>query len=217
MTIEVYSFPTSLYPDAQSLVPDIPNQSLQESSFSGAQSVVTPQGAERWRLRMQFDDLTGDRRAQMAAFIVRLRVSRNVFLCINHTAQNRGAYTAPGGIQVTSAVVGRGIIALVASGGASVSSWAREGDFISVNSTLRMVTSDAGANGSGVVILNVWPPNRATINSGTPLYVSVASAFGAFRMVSAVPFNTNPPGYRTSISIDAVEMVNSAGVVELTQ
>lgn len=211
MTIEVITFPAGIYPTNQRLTPDVgPGQQFSESAFIGAQSVVTYRGAERWKLDLQFDDLTGADRADMMAFVTRLRVSHNVFLVINHTAPQRGNLN---GGAVNSGTAGQYLILKDLAG--NVSSWARTGDFIAVNSMLKMVLQDAGSNGPGVASLQVWPPFYGTAPVwGAPVFTTITSAFGGFRMVGASVINTDPPGYRTSLTISAVERINSAMVAD---
>ncbi|HEX7012335.1 MAG TPA: hypothetical protein VF161_06305, partial [Steroidobacteraceae bacterium] len=87
MTVDVVHFPAGLYPSVQRLTPDVgPGQSVMESPFIGAQTVHTYRGAERWRLEMTLADLTGADRGNAMAFVAKLRVAHNVFLCVNHTA-----------------------------------------------------------------------------------------------------------------------------------
>jgi hypothetical protein len=195
------------------LVPDAgAGQSVSESPFSGAQNVVTMWGSERWRFEATYSDLTGADRAEMQAFIVRLRVSRNVFLLANPTANNRGVLSGTPQVGVASLA---GMSMVMYGGPNNVSSWACAGDFIAVNSMLKMVTQNVGTNGSGVASLEVWPPLFKAPASGTSIIVNVASARGAFRLTNAAMFNTEPPGYRLSLSISAVEHISSSYVSEL--
>jgi hypothetical protein len=211
MTVEVIHFPAGIYPSMQRLTPDVgPGQSVSESPFIGAQTVVTYRGAERWKLEMQFDDLTGADRADMLAFVTRLRVAHNVFLCVNHTNPGRGFVGGGSSVTNYNHAGGTNILTLGATGAANVESWARAGDFISVNSQLKMVLLDVLSNGSGVCSLTVWPPLIGIVSASTP--VRVTSTCGAFRMLSAAPISTEPPGYRTNLSITAVERINSSFV-----
>lgn len=213
MTIEVVTFPTSIRPDVFRLVPDAgPGQSVSESPFSGAQTVTTMWGSERWKFEASYSDLINAERAEMQAFIVRLRVARNVFLLANPTALNRGALSGTPIIGVASLA---GTSMVVAGGPNNISSWACAGDFIAVNSMLKMVLQNASTNGSGIASLQVWPPQYKAPSSGTPIIVNANSAMGAFRLISAPTFNTDPPGYRLSLSISAVEHISSSYVSEL--
>ena len=204
MTIEVVHFPADIYPSTQRLTPSVgAGQSMDESPFSGAQTVTTYRGAERWLLDMSFEGLTGDDRADMMAFVARLRVSHNVFLCVQHTAPQRGAYG--GTPRAVGSLGGQHLNIYGASN--SVSSWARNGDFISVNSQLKMILGDYGTNGSGVASLFVWPPFYDSPSSGA--LIAVSSPCGAFRATRVIDLHTKPPRYITDLTISAVERVNS--------
>jgi hypothetical protein len=158
---------------------------------------------------MSFTGLTGEDRADMMAFVTKLRVSRNAFLCVNHTAPQRGALS---GSPVVGASSLNGSTLVVGGISGSVSSWALAGDFVSVNCELKMVLENVGAV-SGVATLSIWPPFRQTPTSGTTVVVN--SPVGAFRLLRATEMNTDPPEYITSMTIDAVERVNSSMVTQL--
>lgn len=206
--IEVYTFPSSIFPDGQRLVPDVPGQKLEEGDFNGAQSVITFRGGERWRLHMTFGDLTGLDRGRMTAFATKLRVSRNAFLCVHHTAGQNGVLT---GTPMVGASSLNGSV-LVVGNLADTASWALAGDFCSVNCELKMILEDTPVV-STIASLSIWPPLRQIPASGTNVIVN--SPVGAFRLVRATEFNTEPPEYITSMTIEAVERVNSSMVMDL--
>lgn len=205
---DIYTFPSSVFPDTQRLVPDVPGQELQESDFNGAQSVVTYRGGERWRMHMAFGDLTGANRGKMTAFVTRLRVSRNAFLCVNHTAPQQGALTGTPLVALSSL---NGSV-LVVGNLSDTASWALAGDFCSVNCELKMILEDTPVV-SNVASLPIWPPIRKIPASGTNVLVS--SPVGAFRLIRAPEMNTEPPEYVTNMTLEAVERVNSSMVVDL--
>lgn len=205
---DIYTFPSSVFPDTQRLVPDVPGQELQESDFNGAQSVVTYRGGERWRLHMAIGDLTGANRGNMMAFATKLRVSRNAFLCVNHTAPQRGALSGTPLVALSSL---NGSTLVVGNLG-TVASWALAGDFCSVNCELKMILEDVGAV-SGIASLSIWPPLRTIPDSGATVLVN--SPVGAFRLTRATEMHTEPPEYVTNMTLEAVERVNSSMVVDL--
>lgn len=222
MTLEVLTFPTSIYPSSQRLVPDVgEGQQLHESPFVGAQSVTTFRGAERWRLELGFEGLTGADRAEMMAFVTRLRVSHNVFLCPNHSAPQRGS-------AVNSSANAHAINEDVSGGSSYVKIWwqgalsdptgtspLKAGDFFSVNSELKMLLRDAApADVADVSSVHFWPPLFSSVTSGTPVYANVSSAYGGFRLLRATEFSTRPPGYISDFTISAVERINSGAVAD---
>ena len=210
MTIEVLAIPTGVLPAVQRLTPDVGDgQQLLQSPFIGAQTVNTARGSERWKLELQFDDLTGANRAKMNAFVTRLRVSHNVFLCVNHTAPQRGVLT---GTPLVNAGSYGGQNLNVYNLTPNVNSWACDGDFISVNSQLKMVLGDVGTSAGGVASLFVWPPLYDVPASGT--IVVTNSPCGGFRALSAMVMMTEPPGFKGQVSIVAIERINSSMVAD---
>jgi hypothetical protein len=203
-------FPEGIYPDVQRLTGEAPGQELQESEWTGAQNVVDFVGYERWKLSMTFADLVEDPRATMKAFVTKLRVSRNSFVVVNHTAPQRGVLSGTPMAHATPS--GASALTLGNLAGGNVSSWAREGDFVSVNCELKMVLQDAGVV-SNVVSLQIWPPVRMAVVSGTIVHAN--SPCGQFRLERATTFDTSPPGYKTSMVLEAVERINSSMVVIL--
>lgn len=218
MTTEVIHFPAGIYPSVQRLSPDVgPGQSVTESPFTGAQTVNTFRGAERWRLELQLEDLTGDDRAEMMAFVTRLRVAHNTFIIINHTNPQRGQaflWATANCFQMNTNSTGSSHGRIwFANAGVSPTSLIpfKAGDFFSVNSMLKMTLVDMPPlDGGHIGSVYFWPPLFANVTSGTR--AQVYSACGGFRMISAVPITTDPPLYRTSLSISAIERVNSSYV-----
>lgn len=211
MAVDVIPFPAGIYPEHHSLTPDVgPGQTIGQSPFIGSQNVNTMRGAERWRLSLSWDALTGDDRADMMSFVTRLRISNNAFICINHAARNRGSL---GGTPVVAIASLNGQYLVVSvPGQVSVASWIRAGDFISVNSQLKMNLTDKGTSAGAVASLEIWPPLYDIPNSGVG--VAVSSACGGWRMESVVEMTSDPPGYRTALSIRAIERINSAMVTD---
>lgn len=210
MSADVFSFPASIYPDVQQLTPEEQSQEIIESKFSSAQTVITFAGSGRWRMRLEFNDMVDERRADVTALATKLRTSRNVLLIHNFTAQQRGVLS--GTPRVNSFNAGATTIWMGNIGG-TVNSYFRAGDFISVNCELKMVTSDTGPISGNAFRVDVWPPVRFTASSGTVCVVS--SPCGGFRLSRSPVMITLPPGYQTSISMDMIEAVNSSAVSEL--
>ena len=207
---DVPTFPADIFPDTQQLGP-ISAQKVFGSPFNSAMQVVNYPGGERWSLTMQFSALTVRDRARMMGFCSRLRGSRNTFLAVNHTAAQRGGLQGAPLVAVES--VSGSILTIVTPGNTNISSWARAGDFVSVNSELKMVLDDVGTDGSDVASLNIWPPIRTTPDSGANVYVS--SVVGAFRLTTPPAFTTAGPGFRTDIALQATEYISSSHVANL--
>lgn len=208
MTAEVFTFPSSIPPDIFRLTPEAgPGQSVSESVFNGAQAVVTMWGSERWSFEASYSDLISHQRAEMEAFIVRLRVARNVFLLRAPIIANRGVWDGSPIVRLSSL---SGTSLVVAGATNNVNSYACAGDYIAVNSMLKMVTQSAATNGSGIVSLSVWPPMYKAPNSGTPIVVT--NPMGGFRLTRPVALSFDPPGFRLSLSISAVEYISSSYV-----
>ena len=65
---------------------------------------------------------------------------------------------------------------------ASITGWAKAGDWIQVGNLLLMVLQDANTNGSGQVTLDIAPRLAAAISDNAP--VTTSNAKGLFRMAS---------------------------------
>jgi len=166
MIKQVYTFPNSIFPDVQRITPLV-KQNFNMSPFNSAQE-TSEFGGDRWQMELTFLDLTGDQRAEVSAFFTKMRVGGNFFFMKNHTNPNRGLYGGSAFRIAISSLQGNQLSIFTVQ--QSETGWAKAGDFISVNSELKMITEDVNTLGnSSVHSVEIWPPLRSTLSSGTVL------------------------------------------------
>lgn len=163
---------------------------------------TTSRKGSLWKASLQFNNLSGDNRKEMQAFLVKLNGQQHRFNLHDHSYVMRGA---GGG---TLAVNGSGQtgVTLVCDGAtASVNNYLRSGDMISFNSELHMVVADANSDASGNISLSIAPPIRKTLANDTIIdYTTPVS--GVFMLAGPASWNTRP-GTFSSFTIEAVEDV----------
>ncbi len=110
-----------------------------------------------WKASLQFNNLSGDDRKVMQAFLVKLNGQQHRFTLQDHSHTPRGAgggtLRVNGGSQSGTTLVCDGATA-------SVTNYLRAGDYISFNNELHMVVADADSDASTNVTLSIAPPIR---------------------------------------------------------
>jgi len=151
---------------------------------------------------MQFNNLTGADRASMQAFLTKLNGQEHRFTVQDHSFARRG--TGGGTLLINGA--GQTGSSLVCDGATfSVTNYLLEGDYISFNNELHMVTANANSSAAGAVTLSIAPPIRkATVNNGA-INITVP-VLGVFMLASKAEWD-NSPANLSSFSIEAVEDV----------
>jgi hypothetical protein len=155
-----------------------------------------------WKASLQFNNLSGDDRQEMQAFLVKLNGQQHRFTLHDHSYTRRGA---GGGTLVINGASQSGT-ALVCDGAtANVNNYLRAGDYISFNNELHMVVVDANSDASGNVTLSIAPPIRKTPADNTLVdYLTPVS--GVFMLAGPASWDTQP-GIISSFTIEAVEDV----------
>lgn len=155
-----------------------------------------------WKASLQFNNLSGDDRQEMQAFLVKLNGQQHRFTLHDHSYTRRGA----GGGTLSINGASQSGTALVCDGAtASVNNYLRAGDYISFNNELHMVVVDANSDASGNVTLSIAPPIRKTPADDTVVdYLAPVS--GVFMLAGPASWDTQP-GIISSFTIDAVEDV----------
>lgn len=191
----------------------IPNRSVFElrsnsktfaSPLSGAIQTAF-RGGTRWAMQLFFDNLTGDNRSEMQAFLVKLNGQVHYFTVHDHSYTIRGT---GGGTPVVNGASQTGT-SLVTNGWTASATVLKAGDYFSfTNGTfdeLKMVTGDVTSDGSGNATLNflpeihVSPANGATIDVTDPL--------GTFLLVNPNVSWTNVPKPFSNFEIQAMEVI----------
>ena len=194
-----YSFP-SIVPSAQTFEL-VTNTRTYRSPLTNAVQTVGRRGS-LWRASLQFNNLSGDDRAAMQAFVTKLNGQEHRFTLHDHAFTRRG--TGGGMLRVNGANQS-GASLVCDNATASVTNYLREGDYVSFNNELHMVTADCNSDSSGNVTLSIAPPIRKSPADNTEVdYTSPVS--GVFMLASEASWQTRP-GIFSSFTIEAVEDV----------
>jgi hypothetical protein len=155
-----------------------------------------------WRATLQFNNLSGDDRKVMQAFLVSLNGQEHRFTLHDHSHTKRGT---GGGTLVVNGGSQSGSSLICDGATASVSNYLRAGDYISFNNELHMVTADANSDGSGNVTLSIAPPIRKTPSDDTVVDYTVPVS-GVFMLAGPASWDTQT-SITSNYSIEAVEDV----------
>jgi hypothetical protein len=156
-----------------------------------------------WSIGMSFENLSGDQRAEMQAFVVKLNGQEHRFRVQDHSFVRRGVGT--GVLTVNGAGQGGSSLICSTTAGTAIDNYLKSGDYVSFNNELHMVTADANSDGSGNITLQIAPPIRKpTIDNDVIDYE--APVTGVFMLSSKSGWSTNV-SLLSSFSIEAVEDV----------
>ena len=194
-----YVFPTLI--PSRSSFELVTNTKTFKSPLTNAVQTAGRKGS-LWRVTMTFDNLFGDDRAILQAFLARLNGQEHRFYLHDHSFSRRGA--GGGAIYVKGA--GQAGQSLLVDGASfSVTNFLRAGDYIAFNNELHMVTADCNSNGLGEVAIPIAPPIRKQTNNNDLVDYN-APVLGVFMLASPAKW-TNNPGVNSSFTIDAIEDV----------
>ena len=155
-----------------------------------------------WKASLQFNNLSGDDRKVMQAFLVKLNGQQHRFTLQDHSHTPRGA--GGGTLRVNGA--SQSGTTLVCDGAtASVTNYLRAGDYISFNNELHMVVADADSDASTNVTLSIAPPIRKTPADDTIVDYTIP-VLGVFMLAGPASWNTTIDVH-SSFNIEAVEDV----------
>ncbi len=163
---------------------------------------TTSRKGSLWRASLQFNNLSGDDRKTMQAFLVKLNGQEHRFRLHDHSHTTRGA---GGGTLLVNGASQSGTSLVCDGATANVSNYLRAGDYISFNNELHMVVADANSDNSGNITLSIAPPIRKTPADDTVIDYT-APVSGVFMLSGRASWNTQP-GIISNYNIDAVEDV----------
>ena len=167
------------------------------SPLTGA-TQTTDRGGERWAISMTFNNLSGDDRATMQAFVTKIRGQANRFTLSMPTENNRGNF---GGTPLTQGnYTGQTLTADGCS--TSVNTWIAAGDWFEVNGELKMASIGSNSNGSGEVDITFAP--RLRVGTGDNSAITTSGAEGTFIMIEDPVWSDIPGGF-SSLTIEAIE------------
>lgn len=159
------------------------NTTAKRSVFTRAAQTITRPGTH-WQIDAQWSNLWEGSRADLVGFFARLngrehRVSLPVF---NYTTvSRRGTYQ---GSPVVDGASQTGATLDIRGATATVTDWARAGDYIQVGNQLFMVTADTDTNGAGEASLPIIPKIRSSFIDGLAVEVTPASLLVTCIMVT---------------------------------
>ena len=163
----------------------VSNTRTYQSPLTNAVQTASRKGS-LWKASMQFNNLSGDDRKVMQAFLVKLNGQQHRFTLQDHSHTPRGA--GGGTLRVNGA--SQSGTTLVCDGAtASVTNYLRAGDYISFNNELHMVVADANSDASTNVTLSIAPPIRKTPADDTIVDYTIP-VLGVFMLAGPASWNT---------------------------
>ncbi len=172
-----------------------------QSPLTNAVQTTSRKGS-LWRASLQFNNLSGDDRKVLQAFVVKLNGQQHRFTLQDHSHTLRGAgggtLRVKGGTQSGTTLVCDGATP-------SVNDYLRAGDYISFNNELHMITEDTNSNSIGEVNLSIAPPIRKVPSDNIEVDYT-APVTGVFMLAGPASWDTQP-GIFSSFNIEAVEDV----------
>ena len=177
----------------------VSNTATFRSPLSGTIQTLD-RGGEAWRVRMVFRNLTGDEKAVLKAFLVKLNGQQHRFTVHDHSNVQRGSF---GGTPLVNGADQTGSSLLIDGCSTGITNWIRAGDMFSVNGELKMAVADANSDGSGEVTLTFVPRLREAPADGAS--IDTSDATGTFILESNASGWDTQPGDFSSFTISAVE------------
>ena len=177
----------------------VSNTDIYQSPISGAIQSVD-RGGERLLATMQFNNLVGEDRALMTAFVAKMNGHQHRVNLPYQAISNLGNY---GGTPLVNGASQTGNSLIIDGASISITNWAREGDWFSVNGEMKIITADANSDGAGNVTLTFSPrlrsspANNAAIETTTPT--------GVFLLLNHSVQWANRPGGFMDVSLSFVE------------
>ena len=179
----------------------VSNTRTYQSPLTNAVQTASRKGS-LWKASLQFNNLSGDNRQEMQAFLVKLNGQQHRFTLHDHSFTRRGS----GGGTLLVNGGGQSGTSLVCNGAsASITNYLRAGDYISFSNELHMVVADTNSDASGNVTLSIAPPIRKVPSSGVVVDYA-APVSGVFMLAGPASWNTNTD-ITSSFNITAVEDV----------
>jgi len=179
----------------------VSNTRTYQSPLTNAVQTASRKGS-LWKASMQFNNLSGDDRKVMQAFLVKLNGQQHRFTLQDHSHTLRGA---GGGNLVVNGASQSGTTLVCDGATANVNNYLREGDYVSFNNELHMVVADTNSDGSGNVSISIAPPIRKSPPDDTIVDYTIP-VLGVFMLAGPASWNTTID-IHSSFNIEAVEDV----------
>ena len=176
----------------------VSNSRMFRSPLTNAVQTAARKGSH-WKISLAFNNLSGEDRANLQAFLTKLEGQEHRFSIIDHSFVRRGSGVDTG--LVTAASSGN-TLNFTRSLSSSIS--INKGDYISANGQLFMCTTAMAATTATTGLsVGVSPAVR---NSSVGEVVDLDTPSGIFMLTSSASWDTKP-GLFSSFSIDAIEDV----------
>ena len=179
----------------------VSNTRTYQSPLTNAVQTASRKGS-LWKASLQFNNLSGDDRKVMQAFLVKLNGQQHRFTLQDHSHTLRGA---GGGNLVVNGASQSGTTLVCDGATANVNNYLRAGDYVSFNNELHMVVADTNSDGSGNVSIAIAPPIRKSPPDDT-IVDYTEPVQGVFMLAGPASWNTTID-IHSSFTIEAVEDV----------
>ena len=212
----VYAFP-NIEPSSNT-VELVTNTKMFRSPITNAVQTIGRKGS-LWKISMTFNNLSGNQRAEMKAFLSKLNGQEHRMYLQDHSAVRRG--TAPESTPDTLRVNGAGQTGpiLIADGATTSTNYFRAGDYISFNNELHIVTEDVNSVAGAFQFEKPNNDLTTTTTAGIPLSPPIRKptndddvidyklpVVGVFMLSSQSSWDTRP-GLVSNFSIEVIEDV----------
>jgi hypothetical protein len=158
-----------------------------------------------WKASLQFNNLTGDNRAIMQAFLTKLNGQEHRFFLPDHSYVKRGIAPSPADSLLVNGAGQTGSTLNADGATLSQTGYLKAGDYIAFNNELHMVTDDCNSSGIGEVAIPIAPPIRKPTDNDDPIDY-LYPVLGVFMLAGSTSWDTQP-GLVSSFTIEAVEDV----------
>ena len=169
-----------------------------QSPLSGAVQTVEFPGA-RWKVSFTMENLAEADAALLRAFGAKLRGRAGRFYLHNFARPTPRGTIAGTPLVKGAAQSGNSLLIDGCTAGTTLLA----GDFIGVNGELKMVVSDATADGAGEMTLTIEPPLRASPADNAA--ITTASPTATFMLSEDAWRTMTRPGLYSTFAVDAVE------------
>ena len=147
-----YTFP-SITPSSNTFEL-VTNTRTFQSPLTNSVQTVARKGS-LWKASLQFNNLTGDDRADMQAFLTKLNGQQHRFLLQDHGFVRRGNAPAVSDAIVVNGAGQTGSILLARDANLTQADYFKSGDYIAFNNELHIVTADVDTTGTGTFLYSL--------------------------------------------------------------
>ena len=178
----------------------VTNTRIFQSPLTNAIKTAGRKGSH-WKISLSFDNLSGEDRANMQAFLASLEGQEHRFKIKDHSFTRRGTGTTTGWTSDSSPASSGNTLRLQNSG--TVTTTIAKGDYISVDNQLFMATATATCTAASELSITVSPEVRS-LTAGQS--AELVNPTGVFILTGSTGWDTRP-GIISSFRLDAVEDV----------